>query len=65
MWKEKTQKVRVSKDKREKERESSTTAWSMGENEGALWSKRTIFKRSSDEHRRVDNEVGSNDSYRM
>ena len=55
----------VSKDEREKEKGSGTTAEDIEVSEGALWGKRTTFKRSNDEHGRVDNEMGSGDSCRI
>jgi len=57
--------VGVSKDEREKEKGSGTTAEDIEVSEGALWGKRTTFKRSNDEHGRVDNEMGSGDSCRI
>jgi len=53
----------VSKDKREeKGRKSSTTARSVEEGEGTLWSKRTASKRSSNEYRGM---VRDSDPYEM
>jgi len=66
VWGGRAQEVGVSKDKEEKKRKGSGPATkSVGESKRTLWCKRTVSKRSSDEHGGVDNEIGGSYSCRV
>ena len=53
----------VSKNEGGKEEGGGTTTRSMGESEEALWGKGITPKRSSDEHGRMDDEMGDGYPY--
>ena len=58
--------MEVSKNEREKkEKGGDTTTRSVEEGEGALWSKRTVSKRNSNEYGRMDDAVGNSNPYRV
>ena len=56
MWKGGAQEVGMSKDEREKEEETEKT--DVEGDEGTLWSKGTISKRSSNEYGKMDDVEG-------